>query len=165
MLQQLSNGNWSWQISSVIRGSISSTFIQTLTPWCQHGRLSREAGGLALGYIDIETGGLLAEKLTLPGKGDKRSRTGFFRGDRHQLEAAEWHRSTGTRGTMLGLWHTHPEPIPHPSGVDWADLSNVLQYGIYNGPGLVYLIVGTEKIGCWFGQRGGAVHEIGQIPI
>lgn len=148
-----------------MRGSFPSTFIEPLTHWRQHGCLSREAGGLALGYIDIETGGLLAEKLTLPGRGDKRSRTGFFRGPRHQEEAVEWHRSTGTRGTMLGLWHTHPEPIPYPSGTDWADLSNVLDRGTYNGPGLVYLIVGTAQIGCWFGQRSGSLHEMGNIPI
>ena len=148
-----------------MRGSFPSTFIQALTHWCQHGWLSREAGGLALGYIDIETGGLLAEKLTLPGRGDKRSRTGFFRGPRHHMEAVEWHRSTGARGTILGLWHTHPEPIPHPSDTDWADLSNVLDHGTYNGLGLVYLIVGTEQIGSWFGQRGGRIHKIGHIPI
>lgn len=165
MLQKLSNGNWSWQISPEMRGSFPSTFIQDITHWRQHGWFSREAGGLALGYIDIETGGLLAEKLTIPGRGDKRSRTSFFRGPRHQVEAAEWHRSTGARGTMLGLWHTHPESIPHPSDTDWADLSNVLDHGTYNGPGLVYLIVGTEQIGCWFGQRAGSVHQMGHIPI
>ncbi len=165
MLQQLSNGNWSWQISPEMRGSFPSAFIESLTHWRQHGCFSREAGGLTLGYIDIETGGLLAEKLTLPARGDKRSRTGFFRGPRHQAEAVEWHRSTGTRGTMLGLWHTHPEPIPHPSCTDWADLSNVLDHGTYSDPGLVYLIVGTAQIGCWFGQRSGSVHEIGNIPI
>jgi integrative and conjugative element protein (TIGR02256 family) len=165
VLQKLSNGNWSWKISPEMRGSFPSTFIQDITHWRQHGWFSREAGGLALGYIDIETGGLLAEKLTLPGRGDKRSRTSFFRGPRHQVEAAEWHCSTGARGTMLGLWHTHPESIPHPSDTDWADLSNVLDHGTYNGPGLVYLIVGTEQIGCWFGQRAGSVHQMGHIPI
>jgi integrative and conjugative element protein (TIGR02256 family) len=165
MLQKLSNGNWSWQISPEMRGSFPSMFIQELTHWRQCGWFSREAGGLALGYIDIDTGGLLSEKLTLPGRGDKRSHTGFFRGPRHQMEAAEWHRKTGTRGTMLGLWHTHPEPIPHPSGTDWTDLSNVLEHGTYNEPGLIYLIVGTEQIGCWFGQRSGQVHDLGKIPI
>ncbi len=141
------------------------SFIKALTHWRQFNRLALEAGGLALGYIDIETTGLLVEKLTIPGQGDKRSRTGFFRGPSHQIEAAKWHRSTGARGTVLGLWHTHPEPIPHPSCTDWEDFSNVLDQGIYNGPGLIYLLVGTEKIGCWFGQRDGIVHEIGQIPI
>ena len=163
MLQQLSNGNWSWQISPEIRGSFPIAFIQALSSWRQIRCLSREAGGLILGYIDIETGGLLAEKLTTPGRGDQRSRTGFFRGVNHQLDAAKWHHSTAGRGTMLGLWHTHPEPIPTPSGTDWTDLSNVLAQGQHNGQGLIYIIVGTTKISCWFGQRGGKIKKLGDI--
>lgn len=165
MLHQLSNGNWAWQISEEIRGSLPSTFIESLSRWRQRNLIAREAGGIILGFIDIETGGLLAEINTVPGRGDKRTRTSFYRGPHHQAKAIEWHRDTDSRGTMLGLWHTHPERIPHPSDTDWSDLANVLGNGTYNGPGLVYLIVGIEQIGCWFGQRGGKIYKIGAIPL
>ncbi|CAK0740523.1 Prok-JAB domain-containing protein [Gammaproteobacteria bacterium] len=153
MLRQLSNDHWAWQISPQIRGSLPVGFIQALSRWCQRELFAREAGGIVLGFIDIETGGLLAETITTPVWGDKRSRTGFYRGVRHQVKAEDWNRNTGGRGTMLGLWHTHPEPIPHPSGTGWNDLANVLDQGAYSSPGLIYLIVGTSCIGCWFGER------------
>lgn len=165
MLQRLSNSHWAWQISAQMRGSLPAGFIQALSSWRQGGLFAREAGGIALGFIDIETGGLLAESITTPGWRDKRSRTSFYRGPSHQSKAMAWHRATGGRGTILGLWHTHPEPIPHPSGADWNDLANVLGQGTYSGSGLIYLIVGTEQIGCWFGQRGGKIHNIGAIPL
>ena len=83
MLQQLSNGHWAWQISAQMRGSLSAEFIQTLSRWRQRGLFTREAGGIVLGFIDIETGGLLAESITIPGRGDQRSRTSFYRGYHH----------------------------------------------------------------------------------
>lgn len=165
MLQSLSNGSWAWKISTEMRGSLPEGLIQSLSHWCQRGLFSREAGGLILGFIDIETNGLLSELITKPCRGDKRWRYGFYRGDGHQEKVSAWHRETDGRGTMIGLWHSHPEPIPHPSGTDWNDLDNTLRSATYNGPGLVYLIVGTEYIGCWFGQRNGKIHTLGMIKI
>lgn len=165
MLQQLSNGNWAWKISDEIRGSLSATLIKSLSNWCQISIFSREAGGLILGFTDIETEGLLAELITTPCWGDKRKRHSFYRGERHQLKADAWHSKTDGRGTLIGLWHSHPEPKPHPSGTDWTDLEKMLRCATYSGPGLVYIIVGTEYIGCWFGQRDGKVHSLGMIKI
>lgn len=165
MLLQLSNGSWVWQLSADMRGSLPVGFIQSLSCWCQRGRFSREAGGLILGFIDIETSGLLAESITTPGRGDKRSRYSFYRGNSHQDKATLWHRNTKGHGAILGLWHSHPEPMPNPSDTDWSDLAKMLRQGTYSGTGLFYLIVGTKYIGCWFGQRGGEINFIGNIPI
>lgn len=165
MLRQLSNGNLAWQISAGIRGSLSADFIHSLTRWCQRGEFAREAGGLILGFIDIDTGGLLADSITTPCWGDKRSRYSFYRGHGHQTKATQWHRNTDGHGTILGLWHSHPEAMPNPSDTDWSDLANMLRHGTYSGAGLIYLIVGTEHIGCWFGQRNGKIHALGMIQL
>lgn len=165
MLQQLSNGNWVWKITNEIRGSFSVPLIESLSSWCQINMFAREAGGLILGFTDIETDGLLAEVITTPCWGDKRRRHSFYRGDGHQVKADYWHKKTDGRGTLLGLWHSHPEPKPCPSGTDWSDLDNMLRCATYNGPGLIYIIVGTEFIGCWLGQRNGKVHSLGMIKI
>lgn len=165
MLRQLSNGSWVWQISSEMRGSLPLGFIQSLTHWRQRGRFSHEAGGLILGFIDTVTSGFLAESITTPCRGDKRTRYSFYRGPGHQVKATQWHRNTEGRGTILGLWHSHPEPIPNPSNTDWSDLAIMLSRGTYSGTSLVYLIVGTEYIGCWFGQRDGENYHIGNIPV
>lgn len=165
MLQQLSNGNWIWRISDEIRGSLSSALIRSLSNWCQHKIYSKEAGGLILGFTDIETEGLLAEIITTPCWGDKRKRSSFYRGRGHQKAADAWHISTNCRGTMIGLWHSHPESKPTPSSADLNDLNSMLRLATYSGAGLVYLIVGTEYIGCWFGQRDGKVQLLGMIKI
>lgn len=165
MLRQLSNGNWVWQISADMRGSLPFGVIQSLSLWCQSGRFSREAGGLVLGFIDIETSGLLADSITTPCRGDKRSRYSFYRGNCHQVKATQWHHNTNGHGAILGLWHSHPESMPNPSGTDWSDLAKMLRHGTYSEAGLFYLIVGTKYIGCWFGQRDGEIHFIGNIPV
>lgn len=165
MLQQLSNGNWVWKLSDNTRGNLSNETISKLIKWKQTGIFSREAGGLILGFIDTETNGLLAETITVPCWGDKRSRYGFYRGIGHQKQANKWHQDTEQHGTIIGLWHTHPEPVPHPSSTDWEDLKNMLKHANYCGNGLVYIIVGIKEIGCWFGYSHGEIENIGYITV
>lgn len=152
MLRRLSTGHVIWKTEDGACGSLSPQVIDMLTSWTQRGTFSKEAGGLILGFIDLNTDGLLAESLTVPGRGDKRSRTSFFRSARHQHEAEQWNEKNGGRGTQLGLWHTHPEPQPTPSGVDLNDCDNVLKNGTFDSGGLLYLIVGTSTIGCWYAR-------------
>lgn len=164
MLQHLSTGHWVWQVDDTC-GTITPELIKALCEWRQTGFFSREAGGVILGFIDSDTGGLLAERITRPGLGDQRSRYGFYRGPRHQLEAEQWHRKTAQRGTQLGIWHTHPESHPTPSHTDLEDLRTVLRKGTYHGTGLMILIVGTEFIGCWLGRPSGQITELGWIEL
>jgi integrative and conjugative element protein (TIGR02256 family) len=165
MLRKLSSGHIVWRLTNGISGSFAPSFLNALRLYRQTRFFSREAGGVILGFIDIDTDGLLAEKITRPGKGDRRSRTGFYRGVRHQLEAQQWHVKTNYHGTQLGLWHTHPELIPTPSGTDLADLKAAIATGSYHGAGIVYLIVGISEMGCWFGRRNGHVDFIGNIEM
>lgn len=154
MLQRLSNGCVVWSTKEGIRGSLSQDLIRRLFIWNQRCPHSKEAGGLILGFVDSDTNGLLAEELTTPGQGDKRSRTSFFRSKRHQREAELWNLETDGKGTQLGLWHTHPEANPKPSGIDLHDCENVLKNGKFACNGLLYLIVGTKTIGCWYAHPG-----------
>lgn len=164
MLRQLSSGYVVWEVDG-IRGAFSPELLTSLKKWQQTGFFSREAGGVLLGFIDKDTNGLLAEAHTSPGKGDKRSRTGFFRSERHQKELSAWHRTNLGRGAQIGLWHTHPEPKPTPSSVDYDDLRSSLTTGIYHGQGLVYIIVGTEFVGCWFGKKNNEIKKIGYFEL
>lgn len=164
MLRRLSSGHVVWKVEGD-SGSFSPELLQCLKNWQQASPQANEAGGVLLGFIDLETGGILAEHLTLPGTGDLRTRTSFFRGKRHQKEAEAWHRATGRRGTQLGLWHTHPESKPIPSSTDWDDLRKVMATATYHSSGLIYIIVGTEYVGCWLGSRRSVVQEIGYFKI
>jgi integrative and conjugative element protein (TIGR02256 family) len=165
MLRRLSSGHVVWAVQEGVSGSFSPDLLQSLKQWQQKRFYAREAGGVLLGFIDRDTSGLLAEKATYPGNGDKRTRTSFFRGERHQKEANIWHAETKGHGTQLGLWHTHPEPRPTPSGTDYQDFHAVLSSAIYHGLGIVYIIVGTEYVGCWFGYRDNTIQEIGYFNL
>lgn len=101
---------------------------QTLETFGQHIQASDadcEAGGLLLG--SVHGAHLLIQQATVPTSWDKRFRYLFERMP-FGHEAIALSRWTATQGTVryLGEWHTHPEDIPLPSGLDrseWNRLS------------------------------------------
>lgn len=165
MLRQLDSGHVVWQLEDGTRGSFAPSVLELFKAWKQERIWSKEAGGLLLGFIDQETGGLLVEGATVPGKGDRRSRYGFFRCNRHQQEAERWNRNTDGHGTQMGLWHTHPEAVPRPSSVDLEDYRNVMRHGQLSSDGLIYLIVGTKQVVCWYGRPNQQLMDIGSFSI
>src|SRR5215510_5960297 len=94
-----------------------------------------------------------------------RARTRFHRAQRRHQAAidAAWATSEGTC-TYLGEWHTHPEPIPTPSPVDWADWRRRLLHDHYTEP-LFFIIVGTTATRAWEGRRPDVIVQLtGLIP-
>lgn len=77
----------------------------------------REAGGILIGCYrgrDLE---LL--DITVPMPRDVRGPFHFDRQDRgHQDAAMRAWRVSDRKDTMIGEWHTHPEPVPSPSDLD-----------------------------------------------
>lgn len=119
-----------------------------------------EAGGLLLG---LRRGQNLEVKwLTVPQKGDTRTRFGFFRETLgHASEAlARWH-ATGSQADYVGEWHTHPESHPTPSDTDVSEWLR-LTVARKDGRPLVFLIVGTEGFYACLCQRG-TVHDMTPI--
>ncbi len=114
---------------------------------------SREAGGVLLGRHLVESADLWVDEATVPQRGDRRTRTTFYRSDTHsQLALKRWKESGGTCG-HLGLWHTHPEPDPQPSHTDLADWRHALAADRFEGDSLVFLIVGQQQVRCWQGWK------------
>ena len=84
----------------------------------------------------------------------------FFRSNKHnRLVYKVWCDSDRTE-TLIGLWHTHPEPVPTPSGVDFEDWRKTLFHGDYVGDFLVFMIIGTQQIRVWRGDRNAQFHEL-----
>jgi integrative and conjugative element protein (TIGR02256 family) len=112
-----------------------------------------EAGGVLLGRHLLGGSAIVVDAVTEPMDGDRRARTRFHRAQRrHQAAiAAAWATSDGTC-TYLGEWHTHPEPIPSPSSVDWADWRRRLRQDRYTEP-IFFIIVGTTATRAWEGRR------------
>lgn len=128
--------------------------LATMLRYRQTKRRDPEAGGVLLGRHILDVPHVVVDEVTVPTKGDRRLLTFFRRGrDAHQRVIDE--RWAASRGTCqyLGEWHTHPEPVPHASSVDVADWRRRLRSDVFDGDALVFLIVGTEAIRVWEGER------------
>jgi integrative and conjugative element protein (TIGR02256 family) len=165
MLRRLSTERVVWRTDDGAVGSLAVPAVKELSNWRQRSFLAREAGGVLLGFLGEESNGLLVEQCTVPSNGDRRSRYSFYRGPQHQMQAEKWHQNTHGYGTQLGLWHTHPEPIPTPSSVDIDDYQQVFHTGINLPRNLLFLIVGTKQMGFWLGCRDEQLLHIGYIPL
>jgi integrative and conjugative element protein (TIGR02256 family) len=112
-----------------------------------------EAGGVLLGRHLRDGNAIVVDAVTVPMDGDRRTRTRFHRAQRRHQAAidAAWAASEGTC-TYLGEWHTHPEPVPTPSLVDWADWRRRLRQDRYTEL-LFFVIVGTAAVRVWEGRR------------
>lgn len=124
-----------------------------------------ESGGLLLGRLFGDGNESAVEAVTVPGGGDKQSRFGFFRSSFHQRAAEKYWKRTDGEGTYLGLWHTHPEPIPNPSGVDMEDWRRALKKDVFHGRGLLFAIVGTRAVGFWYGSAPKKINFVGNFEI
>jgi integrative and conjugative element protein (TIGR02256 family) len=113
-----------------------------------------EAGGVIIGRHIAGSDDVVADLVTSPMRGDRRSRTHFFRsarGHQAQLDSA-WLRSEGTQ-VYLGEWHTHPEGHPTPSGIDFGDWSRRLMLDTVEARFVYFLIVGQIEVCAWEGDR------------
>jgi len=134
--------------------------VDQMTSHRQHRPSSREAGGVLLGRHLGAVQDLIVDVVTEPMLGDRRSWAGFFRSIRHNLSARRrWNRRERT-SAYLGSWHTHPESDPHPSAVDTSDWQHALEYDTYEGSRLFFVIVGTQQLRVWQGERGGEFIEL-----
>lgn len=114
----------------------------------------KEAGGLLLGRDLVAGNSLVIDKITQPFCQEKRTRFTVFRGAKHMDHARKYWKMEDRTGQILGLWHTHPETKPVPSNVDLKDWKKQLK-SIKNTPQiLLFLIVGTKYMGCWYGILG-----------
>lgn len=135
--------------------------VRRMLSYRQHDAHQSEAGGVLLGRLLLDCDDVVVDEITEPTRTDRRSWTGFFRSLAHQTLAFQrWRRSNG-RCAYLGLWHTHPEDDPRPSGTDLADWRHALARDRYDGTALFFVIVGTQRLRTWQGdQRAAAIQEI-----
>lgn len=113
-----------------------------------------EAGGIFLGsyrgpHVEISA-------ITEPMPGDRRGRYVFDRSDPGHQTAAKsaWSKSSRTT-TFTGEWHTHPEDVPTPSGIDLGTWHGLMKKSTEP---LVFIILG------WSGNWYGIGHERRILP-
>ncbi len=108
---------------------------------------------MLIGHHPLDSEDITLDRLTTPQPEDRRSRCRFHRDQaaHQQLLDLHWILSGGKR-TYLGEWHTHPEAHPSPSRLDLRSWRVALRDTAFQGPGLLFVIVGIETACVWFGM-------------
>jgi integrative and conjugative element protein (TIGR02256 family) len=134
--------------------------LEQMEAFAQRRWWDSEAGGVLLGRHSLDSHDLVVDEVSTPQKTDRRSRFGFFRSYRHEFVARQrWLKEHNT-SAYLGIWHTHPERVPTPSGVDRTDWQQAVAGDTYEGDRLFFPIVGTQCIRVWTLSRRGAFREL-----
>lgn len=125
---------------------ISDEVIATFGKYTQDSVEKTEAGGLLLGFRRKDHFEII--HATEPTKFDSRTRTHWIRSDKIHSDIAKqlWLKSN-RQITYLGEWHTHPEKIPYPSGIDLGEWKKLSQECKYSG-GYGMIIVGIQELWC-----------------
>ena len=53
----------------------------------------------------------------------------------------------------MGVWHTHPQLIPIPSSIDWADWHDTLRIDKSACEYIFFVVAGVDKARIWVGDR------------
>lgn len=134
--------------------------VEQMQAFAQRRCWHAEAGGVLLGRHLLDSADVVVDEVTTPQNTDKRGRFSFFRSNRHEALARErWHSEASTMA-YLGLWHTHPEVDPTPSGVDHNDWAQAVSKDTFEGERLFFPIVGTQCIRVWTLTRRGTLKEL-----
>lgn len=142
---------------------IANSVLDTFRKYGQVDPARPEAGGVLLGRHLLESPDIVIDEATLPQITDRRSRYSFFRSETHcSIATRRWEESRG-KVAYVGLWHSHPEAFPTPSGTDLNDWRQALRQDVYEGDFLFFIIVGTQELGCWSGRRRGPFSKITKL--
>ena len=141
----------------VVNGTfeISPAALDALLSHRQVGSRQNESGGVLLGRLIKGSSDIVVDAVTKPTRVDKQSRFRFFRSAEPAQAAvnAAWAASGGTK-IYLGEWHTHPEDVPRPSGVDLRDWRRVAKQARFEQDALFFTIVGRTTVAVWELRRG-----------
>jgi len=103
-----------------------------------------ESAGLLVGHVR-NNGDIWINKITKPKEQDIRTRT-YFKLDAsaHQNELNEIHTNSDQLLGYLGTWHTHPQNIPTPSGLDISDWKKHCNENL-DRP-LIFVVIGLQRV-------------------
>lgn len=149
-----------YRVTAKQRLILAEAAVQQMLSFAQRRWWQSEAGGVLLGRHLLDSRDVVVDDVTTPQVADRRSRFGFFRSRRHEALAQErWRQQAGT-SAYLGLWHTHPEPDPTPSTVDYRDWQQAVAGDSFEGDRLFFPIVGTNSIRVWTLSRRGTFKQL-----
>ena len=144
---------WNIDIAQYGQVRISPLLVNKISKFRQISFGQPESGGVLIGK-HLNTGGaLLIDDFTPPQHSDKQGRCLYYRSEVHNTIVQKIWQDSGGHSTYVGLWHTHPEPIPNFSHVDKTDWLDALKRSRFEGDRLYFIIIGQTHIRCWIGTK------------
>lgn len=102
----------------------------------------REAGGQLFARLSLSR--IIIEEATGPRRTDKRTRTSYVPDRAAEQREIDSRHSEGLH--YIGDWHTHPEPLPCPSGLDISSISDSVRKSTHALNGFLLVIVGQAEL-------------------
>lgn len=121
---------------------IADSVLKHLTKYQQLRKGQTEAGGQLFGTVTGTTIAVL--EATGPRRTDYRSRFSYVPDRKAEQREIDKRFNTGLH--FLGDWHTHPEPLPAPSGTDLINMRECVKRSKRAVSGFLLLIVGTAPM-------------------
>lgn len=129
---------------------ILTDVLDEISKWLQVENDAPESGGYIVGYEHKDTGNTVLERVSVPSKRDRRTRTHFDMLDlAHKLFLIKAKRH---KSYYMGVWHTHPQTTPIPSATDWNDWKKTLETDKTAAKYVFFIISGTEYTRVWVGN-------------
>lgn len=122
----------------------------------------KEAGGCLLGFYRGQH--IHIAMCTQPMGGDRRKKFRFDRRDPDHVNIAiEQYKTSGSKCTYLGDWHSHPEAVPSPSLIDYEEWDKVTK--LKKAWPTVSIIVGRVEFWVGVGSASRRIRDKLQKPV
>jgi integrative and conjugative element protein (TIGR02256 family) len=121
---------------------IADPVLKHLAHYQQLRKGQTEAGGQLFGTVTGATISIL--EATGPRRTDYRSKYSYIPDRKAEQREIDARFTVGLH--FLGDWHTHPEPLPTPSGTDLRNMQECVKRSKRAVSGFLLLIVGTAPM-------------------
>lgn len=129
---------------------ILTSVLEELSNWLQVSPNAPESGRYIVGYEHKDTGNIVLEKISVPHRLDRRTRTHFDMCD--PAHKVFLFKEKSHKSFYMGVWHTHPQVTPIPSDIDWDDWNRTLESDKTACDYIFFLIAGTDCTRVWVGD-------------
>lgn len=124
--------------------------LNKMVLWKQEELYKPEGCGFLLGYRNCKTKNITISDITMPQDRDYRLR--FFCKILDKIHFRSLKQSAKKSNYYMGVWHTHPQNIPVPSDIDWAEWSEILKKDQTGDKYILFIIIGMQEFRIWVGD-------------
>lgn len=127
-----------------------SYVLDEMAVWKQNEAHSPESCGFLLGYQNRNTGNITISHITSAQKNDYRSRFFCQIMDCNHYRLMRLHELQNNY--YIGVWHTHPQPIPEPSHIDIKEWREIMRKDKVGADFAFFIIIGLAEYRVWVGD-------------